>query len=335
MSVEESFVGIDVSKHRLDVALLPTAEVFSVENTSVGIVHLIERLTQTPPTLVVMEATGGMERHALVALQTAHLPAAVVNARLARHFAKATGKLAKTDEIDAMMLAQFAQKLRPPVRPLAKPATLALEALILRRRQLVDLLTSERNRAGSCQDDHVRLDIEALIVYLEGRRDKLDAELQDAVQADAEMHIVYDLLCSAPGVGPVLALTLVAELPELGALTRTQVASLVGVAPMNSDSGQHRGRRRVWGGRADIRRALYMAAVSAARFNPVIKQFYTQLVERGKAKKLALVACMRKLLVILNAMVRSGQPWDGAFGQCPNPGLAVEDSVSLKLPASV
>ena len=169
-----------------------------------------------------------------------------MNARLARHFAKATGKLAKTDAIDAMMLAQFAQKLWPHGRLLSKPSTLALEALVLRRRQLVDLLTSERNRAGSRQDDHVRLDIEALIAYLEGRQDQLDAELQEAVQADAEMHTVCDLLCSTPGVGPVLALTLIAEFPELGALTRTQVASLVGVAPMNPDSGQHRGRRRVW-----------------------------------------------------------------------------------------
>ena len=220
MSVEESFVGIDVSKLRLDVALLPTAEVFSVENTLVGIAQLVERLTPMPPTLVVMEATGGMERRVLVALQTAHLPATVINARLARHFASAIGKLAKTDEIDAMMLAQFAQKLRPPVRPLAKPATLALEALILRRRQLVDLLTSERNRSGSCQDDHIRQEIEALIVFLEGRRDTLDAELQTMVQADVEMHTVYELLRSTPGVGPVLALTLIAELPELGALTR-------------------------------------------------------------------------------------------------------------------
>lgn len=307
--VEEVFVGVDVSKLRLDVAVLPGGECFHLSNTPAGIAALVLRVADLQPTLLVCEATGGLEAPAVGALQAAGLPATILNARHVRHFARAKGKNAKTDRIDAVLLAEFARTLRPAVRPLGHPSQRALEALVTRRRQLVDMLTMERNRAHIIQDVRVRADLEVAIAQLQARCAQLDAELLRAVEQDALLKATYELVRSAPGVGPVLALTLVAHLPELGRLSRQQIAALVGVAPLNNDSGKARGRRRVWGGRAEVRRVLYMAAVSAVRFNPRIRTFFERLVGRGKPTKVALIAAMRKLLVQLNALVKQGQPW--------------------------
>ena len=301
-------IGIDVSKDRLDLAWRPTGERWTAPNTERGIRAICRRLRTPAPTLIVLEATGGLELPLTGALAAAGLPVVVVNPRQIRDFAKATGRLAKTDALDAAVLAQFAEAVRPPVRPLPDAATQALSALLLRRRQLIGMRTAEQNRLGSSPAP-MRKGIRAHITWMEGRLADLDEELATTIRESPLWREKDDLLQSTPGVGPVLALTLLASLPELGTLTRQQIAALVGVAPLNRDSGRFRGSRRVWGGRAHVRAALYMGALVATRFNPVIRAFYQRLCAAGKAKKVALTACMRKLLTMLNAMLKHRTPW--------------------------
>jgi transposase len=301
--VPEVFVGIDVSEASLDVARLPDGMVWRYANDPESISALVERLLEAGPTLVVMEATGGVETNLLVALTSAGLPAIAINPRQARDFARAQGKLAKTDKIDAMVLAEFADRIRPEPRLVPDEAALELRELITRRRQLIEMLTAEKNRLRRARPT-VKPNIQAHIHRLEGQVSDLDSELQQAIKDTPVWREQDNLLQSVKGVGPVLALNILAGLPELGTLTGKELAALVGIAPMNRDSGKHRGRRTIMGGRAQVRTALYMGALSAAHHNQVIAAFYQRLRAAGKPKKLALIACARKLLVILNAMVR-------------------------------
>ncbi len=303
------FAGIDVSKVRLDIAIRPTGEGFSHPNSPTGIADLSQRLRTLDPSLIVLEATGGLEQPLVIALTEASLPVVVVNARQVRDFARATGRLAKTDKLDALALALFAEAVRPQLRPLPDGEHRALAALVARRAQLVEMIVAERNRLHASHDPAVGEDIRAHLTFLEGRLAQMDRDLVQAVVANSALKMRFDLLVSTPGVGPVVALTLLSDLPELGRLNRRQIAALVGVAPLNRDSGQLRGSRGIWGGRASVRRALYMAALVGVRWNPVIRRFYQRLVAAGKPVKVALVACMRKLLVILNAMLRSSTRW--------------------------
>jgi transposase len=304
------FIGIDVSKRHLDVAQRPAGSPWQVSNDPAGITALVARVAAVAPTGIVLEATGGLEAPVAAALATAGLPVAVVNPRQVRDFAKATGKLAKTDALDAAVLAHFAEAVRPPARPLPDGAAQALSELLARRQQLVEMLTAERNRRSSLTAGR-QLRVDAHIRWLVAELADLTAELRQAIEASPVWRVREALLRSVPGVGPVVALTLVAELPELGAVDRKRLAALVGVAPLNRDSGRFRGRRAIWGGRARVRAALYMAALVGARHNPVLRAFAARLLAAGKPKKVVLVACMHKLLRILNAIARTGTPWHG------------------------
>ena len=309
MHQEGKFVSIDVSSQQLDMAYHGQEAVYTVTNDDQGIHDLVQRLQRGQVVLVVLEATGGYEAQVVAALAAAGLPVAVVNPRQVRDFAKATGKLAKTDAIDAGVLAHFAQAVRPQPRPLSDQETRQLQQLLARRRQVVEMLTAERNRLHTCGKG-VRSRIEAHIDWLNQELKRLDEELQDRLRNSPLWRQKDRLYRSVPGVGSVLSCTLLAELPELGKLNRKQIAALVGVAPLNRDSGKLHGRRCIWGGRAQVRAVLYMAALSATRFNPVIKAFYERLIAAGKVPKVAITACMRKLLVILNAMTRDGTHWN-------------------------
>jgi transposase len=302
------FVGIDVSKSRLDIATRPTNAGWQVDNTEKGIASLVDKLKQLKPALIVLEATGGYETAVTAALASEGSPVAVVNPRQVRDFAKSLGKLAKTDKIDAALLAHFADAIRPELRLLPDEQTQELQGLLVRRRQLIEMLVAEKNRLPMT---HKRLiaGVKEHIQYLEHQLEDLDQEIQDRLRSSPVWREQEDLLRSVPGVGKVLSATILAELPELGKLNRKQIAALVGVAPFNCDSGKKRGKRAIWGGRAFVRSALYMAALSARRFNPVIKSFYEKLVAAGKPFKVAMTACMRKLLTILNAMLHSGTRW--------------------------
>ncbi|HEY0780783.1 MAG TPA: IS110 family transposase [Gemmatirosa sp.] len=314
------FVGIDVAKGELVVAVRPDGVSWAVTNTASGIGTLVERLTSSAPTLVVLEATGGYEIAVVAALAAAQLPVVVANPRQVRDFAKATGQLAKTDQVDAGILALFAERVRPEVRALAGADVQALDALLTRRRQLLDMLTAERNRLGhavACRTEAVQKSLAAHIAFLTRELRTADADLARLIQQSPVWRERDDLLQSVPGVGPVLSRTLLAELPELGRLSRREVAKLVGVAPLSRDSGTMRGRRFVHGGRAGVRGVLYMAALVATKRNAVIRAFYQRLLAAGKPKKLALVACMRKLLTTLNAMARSNTPWCAAADPAP------------------
>jgi transposase len=308
----EHFVGIDVSKRWLDVAIRPEGESQRVAHSEEGIAGLIARLENLQPTLIVLEATGGLEMPLVAALAVARLPAVVVNPRQVRDFAKATGTLAKTDALDASVLAHFAQAVRPELRPLADAETQALGGWLTRRRQLVEMLVAERHRLNTSALA-LQPGIREHITWLQMRLGGVDEELAKAVKASPCWREQDELLRSVPGVGPVLAVTLLAELPELGRLDRKQIAALVGVAPFNRDSGQFRGKRAIKGGRASVRAVLYMGALAAAQHNPIIRALYRRLLSVGKPKKLALVACMRKLLTILNAIVRNGTLWRPAL----------------------
>jgi len=301
------FVGIDVSLTRLDIALRPGASSSHPHDES-AIAAVVEQLRALSPTLIVLEATGGMEIPLTSALATAGLPVVVVNPRQVRDFAKASGHLAKTDALDAQVLAQFAEVMRPQLRPLPDAETRALAALLTRRRQLVEMLTAEKNRLLRAAAP-IRKRVRAHIAWLERELEHTNTELAEAIRHSAVWREKDELLQSVPGVGPVLTSTLLASLPELGTLTNKQIAALVGIAPLNRDSGTLRGRRTVWGGRAQVRAVLYMGAMVAGRFNPVIRTFYQRLQRAGKAKKVALTACMRKLLTILNAMLKHRTPW--------------------------
>ena len=306
------FVGIDVAKAELVVSILPAGERFTVDNDERGVRTLVERVRSIAPTLIVLEATGGYELLSVAALAAVALPVVVVNPRQVRDFAKATGQLAKTDRIDADILARFADVVRPAVRPIADADAQELEALLTRRRQLLEMLQAERNRTGQVFGKGKRLvkkSLKSHIAYLERELRMTDTDLGDMIKASPVWRERDELLQSVPGVGPVLSRTLLADLPELGHLSRREIAKLVGVAPLSRDSGTMRGRRFVQGGRATVRAVLYMAALVATKRNAVIRAFYLRLVAAGKPKKLALVACMRKRLTILNVMVRTAQPW--------------------------
>jgi transposase len=303
------YVGIDVSKAHLDIAVRPTREQWRAANMDTGITELTARLRALQPTLVVLEATGGYERAVATALAIAGVPVAVVNPRQVRDFAKATGKLAKTDALDADALAHFAEAVRPEPRLLPDEAAQALDALLTRRRQIVSMLVAEKNRLQAASGP-IRARIATHIAWLEQELRDLDGDLDQAIRKSPLWREQDHLLRSVPGVGAVLSTTLLADLPELGRLTRQQIAALVGVAPLNRDSGTVRGPRAVWGGRSRVRAALYMGALVAMRHNPVIRAFYARLCAAGKAKKVALTACMRKLLTILNAMLKQRTRWN-------------------------
>lgn len=308
MEVSFTFVGIDVSKARLDVAVRPSGQSESFLNDAGGIKDLVKRLEEIHATLIVLEATGGMERGVTRALASAELPVVVVNPRQVRDFAKATGQLAKTDRIDAGVLAHFGAAVRPAVRPLPDEVTWELRALIARRRQITEMIVAENNRLGGASKA-VKKRIDAHIRWLEAELDRADKDLDQSIGQSPIWCENEELLRSVPGIGPVISRSLMAELPELGALNRKQIAALVGIAPLNRDSGTLRGRRSIWGGRAAVRAVLYMAALVASQHNMVIRAFYKRLRNAGKAPKVALVACMRKLLTILNAMIKHKTRW--------------------------
>jgi len=302
------WVGIDVSKTTLDVYIRPIGKAWKIANTQVEIAGLVEQLKTYDLNLIVLEATGGLETEVVIQLQAALLPVAVINPRQGRDFAKATGKLAKTDAIDAQILAHFGEALKPQLLAIESEQARQLGELISRRRQLVEMQTAEKNRQTRARG-RALADIEAHLEYLAKRLDSLNQEIDELTQNNTQWIAQVNLLKTTPGIGTVISTTLVSDLPELGKLTAKQISRLVGVAPINHDSGLHKGKRMISGGRAHVRATLYMGAVVAMRHNPVIKSFYQRLVERGKSKKLALTACVRKMLVILNAMVRDNLPW--------------------------
>lgn len=314
MARAEVYVGIDVSKARLDVAVGSGNELYGVDNDARGAAELVSRLRKLCPELIVLEASGGLETVLVGELAAAQLPVAVVNPRQVRDFARANGQLAKTDALDAKVLALFAERMRPPLRALPDEQTRQLQAMVTRRRELVEMLTAERNRLSSVPAELHR-EIRAHIRWLEARLKDRDRDLDRTLRNSPLWREREDLLRSVPGVGPVLCATLLAGLPELGRLNRREVAALVGVAPLNHDSGTMRGRRTVWGGRAHLRAALYMGTLVGVRYNPVLRALYRRLLERGKAKKVALVACMRKLITILNAMLKHRTSWSAP---CPD-----------------
>ena len=311
MNQSPLFVGIDVSKDCLDVAVRPTGEAWQLPHNSRGINDLVERLGELAPQLVVLEATGGMEMALVGELAASKLAIAVVNPRHVRDFASAAGKLAKTDALDAQVLAHFAEAMRPASRPLPDDASQELRALMARRRQLVEMITAEKNRLRTAAP-RIRPKVQEHIRWLEESLVDLDRDMEDFMRSSPMWRDKDQLLRSTPGVGPVLSMTLLSDLPELGALNRGEIAALVGVAPFNRDSGALRGKRTVWGGRRQVRAALYMAALVATRYNPVLRDFYQRLCEAGKPKKVALTACMRKLLTILNVMVKHNRHWNPA-----------------------
>jgi transposase len=309
MSDVPCFIGMDVAKAQLDIAVRPSGERWAVPNDASGVTTLVDQLQARHPTLIVLEATGGLERAVTSALATAGRPVVVVNPRQVRDCARATGQLAKTDALDARALAHFADVIRPTPRPLPDAQTQELRALLGRRQQLIVMRTAEQNRLAGTS---VRLmkDIEAPMTWLNTGIATLDDDLETLLRTSPLWRENDDLWQSTKGIGPVCARTLLLELPALGTLTRQQIAALVGVAPLNCDSGTLRGRRTIWGGRAHVRTVLYMGTLVATRFNPQIKAFYERLLAAGKVKKVALTACMRKLLTILNAMLKHRTPWD-------------------------
>jgi transposase len=305
---DDLFVGIDVGKTMNDVHILGLDSALQFYNDAEGIRMLIERLQQLSPKLIVAEATGGYERLMVTHLNAAGLPIAVVNPTRVRRFADSLGQLAKTDKIDARTIAHFGSVVRPPVRSLKTEEEEYLGELLDRRCQIINMQTAEKNRLHTSRA-HIREDIQQHLDWLTSKKKELDREIARLVRSSQEWSEKEALLRSVPGVGPVTAATLLADLPELGTLNRQKIAALAGVAPFNRDSGSKRGKRRIFGGRSAVRRTLYMAALVCTRHNPVIKRFYESLVERGKEKKVAITACMRKLLVILNAMVRKQEAW--------------------------
>lgn len=312
MKVPLIFVGIDVCKAQLDAAIRPTGQTLSMPNDQAGINSLVKQLKKRRPTLVVFEATGGLERQRMLALIRAEIPTVMANPRQVRDFAKATGQLAKTDRIDAAILAHYADAVRPSPRPLPDELALKLKSLIARRRQIIDMIVIEKNHLASAPKE-IQKTIAEHIAYLNGDLDKADHDLDQFVDQNPLWKEKQQLLSSAPGIGPVCSRTLLAELPELGTLDGKRISALAGLAPFPRNSGTLKGRRTIWGGRATVRCTLYMATLVATRFNPVIREFYKRLKAKGKLTKVALVACMRKLLTILNAMVKNKTTWSDNF----------------------
>lgn len=305
----KSFIGIDVSKRLLEVAVHESEYHFRCVNKESAFGELIAELMALHPERIVLEATGGLEIAVTAALYAAGLPVVVINPRQVRDFAKALGQLAKTDRLDARVLAHFAAAVKPALRPVKTAADLELDALVARRSQLVEMLAAEKNRRATAATATVRQEVEEHIDWLEERIKSVDSQLKAQLQSSAVWRATDDVLQSVPGIGPVVSLSLLADLPELGTLNRQQVAKLVGVAPLNRDSGAQRGTRHIYGGRAPVRTALYMATLTAVRWNPVIKEFYQRLLAKHKPFKVAMVACMRKLLSILNVMVKTQTSW--------------------------
>ncbi len=303
-----TYIGIDVSKATLDIGVIPTGETWSIANQSDDIAALVKKLRRLKPEKIVIEPTARLELPVVGALAAAGLPIVVVNPRQVRDFARASGILAKTDRLDALVLARFGEAVTPEIRPLKDEDAQALDALMTRRRQLGNMLTTEKNRLGNASAP-VQEDIKDHIVWIEKRLKDLDDDLDGTLRNSPVWREKDALLQSVPGVGRILSLSMLSQLPELGQLDRRQIAALVGVAPFNCDSGSFRGRRRVWGGRSHLRSVLFMATLASTRYNPVIKTFYERLRASGKPAKVALTACMRKLLVILNAMIKSQTPW--------------------------
>jgi transposase len=310
--MDHLFVGLDVAKDRLDLHVRPGGEAFSVSHDEPGLTALLNRLQALAPALIALEATGGYEATVAATLASAGLPVAVVNPRQIRDFARATGLLAKTDTLDARVIAHFAEAIRPAARPLPDAQLQHLGELVTRRRQLVEMLGAETNRRRLARTRVLQRRLDAHIAWLERALQDLETDLLDTIRSSPVWRATENLLTSVPGVGPITALTLIAELPELGRLGRRQIAALVGLAPFNRDSGTFRGRRMIRGGRASIRRVLYMATVTATRHNPVIAGFYHRLRTTGHPGKVALTAAMRKLLTILNAILRDHRPWQPA-----------------------
>jgi transposase len=309
MSDQLHSIGIDVCKKFLDIHLYPTGKCWRVSNTIVGLLSVRSQFPEPGQVKrIVLESTGGYEREAALWLTQSGYPVAVINARQGRNFARAMNQQAKTDQVDAEVLALFGDRIIPPVRPLANEAQQQLDDLVTRRRQLVDILTAERNRMAMLRGK-AQANVERHIEWLNEQIQELDEEIEAQIQANQAWRQTQKLVLSVPGVGKVMAATLLSALPELGQLGHKQIAALVGVAPFNCDSGQMKGKRRVFGGRANVRQVLFMATMVAVRYNPVLKAFYERLLERGKLKKVALVACMHKLLTILNAIVKQGKAW--------------------------
>lgn len=305
----ELFIGIDICKDRLDIADDANSQTWSVANDDSGVSSLVNRIKPLNPALIVMEATGGLETLLYSSLTVAHLPAVVINPRQVRNFAKALGQLAKTDAIDAHVLARFGAAVKPEIRPAKDDKTQELTALVTRRRQLIGMLTAEKTRLQQAAQ-WIHKDIEGNIRFLEKRLKKLSANITKNIRNTPGWREKDDLIKSVPGAGEVLSMNLLASLPELGKLNRREIATLVGVAPLNRDSGKFRGKRMIWGGRAQVRATLYMTALSASQYNPAIKAFYQRLILKGKKPKVALTACMRKLLIILNTMIKNQTAWN-------------------------
>jgi transposase len=303
------FVGIDVSKDRLDVHLRPTGEAFCVSRDAKGLEDLGGRLVGLPVALVVLEATGGFEATVAAALAGIGLPLCIVNPRQIRDFARAMGRLAKTDALDAEAIALFAERVRPKARPLPEPERSRLAELVGRRRQIIEMIGMEANRRRQASDKRLARKLDRHVAFLDKELVAIDRDIGEAVKSSPVWRATEALLKSVPGIGDITARTLLAEVPELGVVGRHQIAALVGVAPMNRDSGLMRGRRAIAGGRTSVRTVVYMAALTAIRCNPVFRAFYDRLVTRGRPKKVALVAVMRKLLTVLNAIVRDHTPW--------------------------
>lgn len=312
MTNEKQWVGIDVSGRELAVGMYPSRQTSVFKYDADGIAHLVAFLEPLQPQLVVLEATGGIELRAATELYSAGFPVCVVNPRQVRDFAKSLGILAKTDGVDSLALARFAEAVKPPIRHLANAEEQAIKSLISRRRQLIDMVAQEKNRLTRAEG-RIKTGITKHIEWLKKCIADLDDELTDAISHSPSWSAKGDILKSVPGVGKVLSATFIADLPELGSLNRKEIAALVGVAPFNRDSGSMRGKRTVWGGRRDVRRMLYMGVISAMKVNPVIKRFNEKLRASGKRPKVAIVACMRKLLVILNTMLKTGQMWSGGI----------------------
>lgn len=308
-TLAHSFVGIDVSKRSLDVHIHPTGEAFSVERSGTGLDGLVARLQALGPALIVLEATGGFEQTVAATLNAAILPVVVINPRQIRDFARAMGRLAKTDRIDAEVIALFAARIRPPLRPLPDEDTVALSEMVARRRQIVEMITAENNRLRQARGKRVAKQITTHLAWLQKALSSIETDLDDAIRRSPLWQETAELIDQVQGVGPVTIRCLIADLPELGQLNRRRIAALVGCAPFNRDSGIFKGKRAIRGGRACVRATLYMAALVAARHNPTLKAFHSRLIAAGKAPKVAIIATARKLLTILNAIVRDKKPW--------------------------
>lgn len=309
-TIVEKFVGIDVSKSTLDVYIEPLGQTLHVAYDEAGVRQVVSRLKELGPALIVMEATGGLEVRIATELSVKGLPVAVINPRQARDFAKATGQLAKTDQVDAAVLAAFAKAIRPQARPLKDADTRALDDMVSRRRQLVDMRVQETLRLGTAASKPLEKSLNKHIAWLDKRIAEIDTDLTKRLCGSDAWRTKDDLLRGIPGVGAVTTLTMLAKCPELGTLNRREIASLTGVAPLANDSGKHRGKRFIWGGRADTRAVLYMATVSAIRCNDTIRAFAERLKNAGKPPKVVIVACMRKLLTIMNSMLKNNAPWN-------------------------